>query len=145
MFVNFSSKIHDSVAITLSNLSNLNLDNQKMGMKLLLSIWAMLTASQTASRNEDYLDMRNHSYREMLEYMKLVKYTCPDITRLYSIGQSVQGRDLLVLEFSTSPGEHELLKPEFKYVGNMHGNEVVGKELLLWLADYLCHGELRWP
>jgi len=110
-----------------------------MGMKLLLSIWAMLTASQTASRNEDYLDMRNHSYREMLEYMKLVKYTCPDITRLYSIGQSVQGRDLLVLEFSTTPGEHELLKPEFKYVGNMHGNEVVGKELLLWLADYLCH------
>jgi murein tripeptide amidase MpaA len=36
-----------------------------------------------------------------------------------------------------SPDKHVLLRPEVKYIANMHGNEVVGLEILLYLIEYL--------
>lgn len=80
----------------------------------------------------------HHSNAELEDLMLLISDTYPNLTRLYSIGQSVQGRELWVMEISDQPGVHEPGEPEFKYVGNMHGNEVTGRETLLYLIQYLC-------
>ncbi|XP_046722743.1 probable carboxypeptidase X1 [Silurus meridionalis] len=85
------------------------------------------------------LDFRHHNYKEMRKLMRSVNEACPDITRIYSIGKSFMGLKLYVMEISDNPGQHELGEPEFRYVAGMHGNEVLGRELLLNLMQYICH------
>ena len=82
---------------------------------------------------------QHHNTKEMLAVLDRVHAKCPEITYLYDLPlKSVEDRPLRIIVFSDHPRQHELLEPEFKYVGNMHGNEVVGRELLLQLAEYLC-------
>jgi hypothetical protein len=90
---------------------------------------------------QDQTEYENHhNTKEMFDLLERIHKKCPDITYIYDLPlKSIEKRPLRVIVFSDNPKEHELLEPEFKYVGNMHGNEVVGRELLLRLADYLCH------
>uniref|UniRef100_A0A182FIJ0 Peptidase M14 domain-containing protein n=1 Tax=Anopheles albimanus TaxID=7167 RepID=A0A182FIJ0_ANOAL len=83
------------------------------------------------------LDFVYHNHEEMTRYLRATTARYPNLTALYSIGKSAQGRDLWVLVVSASPYEHMLGKPDVKYIGNIHGNEAVGRELLLHLAQYL--------
>ncbi|KAF5924868.1 hypothetical protein HPG69_008540 [Diceros bicornis minor] len=91
----------------------------------------------------DPLDFRHHNYKAMRKLMKQVNEQCPNITRVYSIGKSHQGLKLYVMEMSDQPGEHELGEPEVRYVAGMHGNEALGRELLLLLMQFLCREFLR--
>ncbi|XP_005794845.1 inactive carboxypeptidase-like protein X2 [Xiphophorus maculatus] len=93
-------------------------------------------------RNEvittDDLDFRHHSYKEMRQLMKVVNEMCPNITRIYNIGKSQNGLKLYAIEISDNPGEHEVGEPEFRYTAGAHGNEVLGRELLLLLMQFMC-------
>ena len=78
------------------------------------------------------------NYTELEALMQSVAQSCPSITRLYSIGRSVQGRELYVMQMTRNPGPRRRGIPQFKYIANMHGDEVVGREMLLNLIEYMC-------
>lgn len=63
----------------------------------------------------------------------------PQLTRLYSVGRSVQGRDLWCLELTSPNGGDPKRKPGMYIDGNIHGNEVQGGEAVAYTAWYLCH------
>uniref|UniRef100_A0A671Q7E6 Inactive carboxypeptidase-like protein X2 n=1 Tax=Sinocyclocheilus anshuiensis TaxID=1608454 RepID=A0A671Q7E6_9TELE len=86
----------------------------------------------------DDLDYRHHNYKEMRQMMKVINEECPNITRIYNIGKSSQGLKMYAMEISDNPGEHETGEPEFRYTAGLHGNEVLGRELLLLLMQFLC-------
>ncbi|KAJ8318256.1 hypothetical protein KUTeg_003347 [Tegillarca granosa] len=94
---------------------------------------------------------KHHDYNELVRILDEVHQECPDITRRYYlnytlidktyVSKTTNNRNLEVIEICTDPGvtkPHKPGRPEFKYIGNMHGNEVVSREVLLALADYLC-------
>lgn len=49
----------------------------------------------------------HHNYNKMTLWLKRLNLDYPDITHLYTVGKSVQGRDLWVLIISDNPKEHE--------------------------------------
>ncbi|XP_044133101.1 carboxypeptidase M [Bufo gargarizans] len=83
------------------------------------------------------LDFTYHNSQQLETVLKNFSAKYPSITYLHSIGKSVEGRNLWVLVIGKYPDKHTVGIPEFKYVANMHGNEVVGREVMLYLIDYL--------
>jgi PKD repeat protein len=60
----------------------------------------------------------------------------PGLCEVSSIGQTVEGRQLLIARISDNVGQEEG-EPCFLYTGTIHGDEVTGYVLLLRLIDYL--------
>uniref|UniRef100_A0A3B5LBY4 Carboxypeptidase X, M14 family member 2 n=1 Tax=Xiphophorus couchianus TaxID=32473 RepID=A0A3B5LBY4_9TELE len=86
------------------------------------------------------MDFRHHSYKEMRQVSHVNRHylMCPNITRIYNIGKSQNGLKLYAIEISDNPGEHKVGEPEFRYTAGAHGNEVLGRELLLLLMQFMC-------
>lgn len=103
---------------------------------------AVLSLMGLVGRSQGLLkpfEFRHHDNEEMRLVLEDIAGECSDVSRVATLTEpSVLGTPLYYIEFSKHPGRHQILNPEFKYVANIHGNEVLGRELLLKLAHYLC-------
>jgi carboxypeptidase D len=77
-----------------------------------------------------------HNYNELTSELQQIVADHPSITRLISIGQTVQGRELWFLKITDNPDVQED-EPEFKYISTMHGDEPVGTENCLNLINMI--------
>lgn len=78
-----------------------------------------------------------YNYVELTKCLQSLGQKYPHIANLSSIGQSVEGRQLWVMRITKDPNTDAPGKPKFKYVGNMHGDETVSRQVLIYLVEYL--------
>ncbi|MGQ9672452.1 MAG: M14 family metallopeptidase [Candidatus Aminicenantales bacterium] len=80
-----------------------------------------------------------YDHAELTRALKALQNAYPQLMTLRSIGMSSQGRDIWVAILSnpkTGPAEH---KPGYYIDGNIHGNEIQGAEVALYVIWYLLN------
>lgn len=96
----------------------------------LLWLWAMISSVAA-------LNFTSHSGQQLETFLRDIHRDHPSITHLYSVGKSVGDIDLWALAIGKYPTKHTIGIPDMKYIANIHGNEVVGREMLLHLVEHL--------
>jgi PKD repeat protein len=76
------------------------------------------------------------AYGAYVDMMYQFQTDYPELCEVFSIGQSTQGRELMMAKISKNVSVREA-EPQFLYTGTIHGDETAGYVLLLRLIDYL--------
>jgi len=100
---------------------------------------------QAACSNQDGIDMCSYeNHVQMVAKLQNLANRFPNLAKIGSVGTSVENRHLVYLKITSNvTAQRDLLKPMFKYVGNMHGDETVGRQMLIYLAHYLVQEYAR--
>lgn len=107
-----------------------------------LGAWLQRVGARFQSSTESILTSRDvyPSPEEIEAQLQSLAASAPHIAKLFSIGRSVQGRNLWVMKISRNVQVDDD-RPEFKFVANMHGDEIVGRELMVRLIADLIRND----
>jgi hypothetical protein len=79
------------------------------------------------------------SSKDIENILRSVVQENQNIMRMFSLGKTHEGKDIWAIKISDNPEKDEL-EPEVKYIANMHGDEIVGRELMVRLVKELAKG-----
>ncbi|MBI3543603.1 MAG: hypothetical protein HY075_10055, partial [Deltaproteobacteria bacterium] len=90
-------------------------------------------------------DMRFHNYARMTQALDELVATYPNLLKKFSIGKTLQGRDIWGVQVNSSAAARATLgddtfsaKPGIVFMGNHHAREHVSAEIPLMLLEHLA-------
>ncbi len=81
-----------------------------------------------------------HSLDQVYDALKALNKAYPQLTTLETAGKSEEGRPIMVMTVNNPKTGAALDKPAMYVDGNMHGNEIQGGDISLYLLDFLLGG-----
>jgi carboxypeptidase T len=91
-------------------------------------------------------DSKFHNYNELTSKLKFIASSHADITRLSSIGKTLEGRDIWALHVNTNPEALESRassKPGIIYVANHHAREHLSAEVPILFAQHILTNRMQ--
>ncbi len=110
----------------------------QMSICLLLFL-SLLFLPVTSPANENPAE-GYHDYKALTDALKQITAQNPKIAKLISIGKTLQGRDIWLLQLSGTNGPSPLEKQALLICGNLEGDHVIGSEVGLGIARNLVEG-----
>ncbi|UCE05054.1 MAG: hypothetical protein JSW07_15725, partial [bacterium] len=81
-----------------------------------------------------------HNYSALTKALKELAIKKKKITKLTSIGKTLNDKDILMLQISGEKGPNPEAKQALLICGNLEGDHVIGSEVALTVAEYLIDG-----
>jgi hypothetical protein len=110
---------------------------------LLILLTALIPA---AAQNEITFPLRfDHYYQldDIAAALKALNASYPDLTILEEVGKSDEGRSIYAMTVNNSRTGPPLGKPAIYVDGNIHGNEIQGGDISLYLLEYMLDSYAR--
>lgn len=89
---------------------------------------------------------RYYDSRQLYDIMKRIEKAYPQLVKVYSIGKSVEGKDIWAMTVSNLKNGNPDERPAMYIDGNIHSNEIQGAEVVLYTVWYVTelYDEVEW-
>jgi len=102
------------------------------------SAFPRVTYAEVTPKTPGQLDFQHyHTYEETVGLLKAWAAKHPDLLDLYSVGQSLEGREIWQLTIATKKGPKHTDRPAFFIEGGRHAGEISGIEATLYFINHV--------
>ncbi|MGB4971039.1 MAG: M14 family zinc carboxypeptidase, partial [Cyclobacteriaceae bacterium] len=107
------------------------------GLKIFILLTFLLVSDMANAQGEDPKNpnwKKYHTTSDAYALLSAWNTAYPNLTNLYSIGETLKGTQLMVLEITNKKTGNSGDKPAYYYDGNIHAGELTGAEVSLHFA-----------
>jgi murein tripeptide amidase MpaA len=112
----------------------------KFSHLLIFGLLSCVWLTQVIAADSSHPASGYHDYAALTAALKKIAQQNPGIAQFSSIGKTMGGRDLWLLQLSGSKGRSATERPALLICGNVEGDHVIGSEVALGIAEYLVAG-----